>query len=156
MIRSVALAASLYAFLLPTVAAAAAPDAHCFARSSSAGPAGAEAEAFAEELQAQAQASEEEDWALRVSQSPWMRFTDRSGVAPTYSSILRTPSGTEYFEGRSLWGEARRERLREHWSRRTGSKHVAVTPEMKELDRRRSVARAFKPCNPHITYLGSN
>jgi len=43
-------------------------------------------------------------------------------------------------------------------NRRTGSKYFYITPEMKMLAHQRGLIRTLKrkPCNPNITYLGTN
>ncbi len=50
------------------------------------------------------------------------------------------------------------ERAQRLANRRTGSKYFYISPNMKNLARQRGLVRNFKrkPCNPNITYLGTN
>lgn len=163
---TVALSAIAFSFA-GTSSALAASDSHCFAKSNKglSDLSGTDVVTMDDvdieldhstdpEQQAALRELDERQWAMRMAQTPWMddsnTFATRGGkrlmVSDEGVSLVDSYASMDFDFHQELM------------NRRTGSKYIYISPDMKKLARERAQLRALKrkPCNPHILYLGGS
>ena len=147
------LAVSAFAFsIVPAAAVDYSVDAHCFKQGVSTDI------LYPEDLYANGQMQNEAEieaiedltqrqWKLRLSHLPF-EIERRNWRKQSLTKFTWFSTGAAI----ALEGAQRRA------NRRTGSKYFYITPEMKRLAHERGLVRTLKrkPCNPNITYLGTN
>ncbi|MEE9375437.1 MAG: hypothetical protein V3V04_03790 [Rhizobiaceae bacterium] len=149
----VVLATSVFAFSTTSASAIDySGEAHCFKNGVSTDMLYPEDEYANGQLQdeGQIQAVEEltkRQWKLRLSNLPFV--VERRN--------WRAHPGNHQRIG-GAFGSIILERAQRRANRRTGSKYMYVTPDLKTLAHERGLVRALKrkPCNPNMLYLGTN